>query len=88
MRDVLCDISLIFFTTINEVLNLDCGEFIEKLDNQIKRMASNPNVDIKHITDLIDIKYNYMHKFMKSMDKFKQLDSEQQMILYLYVLKN
>lgn len=77
-----------FQPLINEVLNLDCGVFIEKLDNQIKRMASNPNVDIKHITDLIDIKYNYMTKFVQSMNKFKQLDSEQQMILYLYVLKN
>lgn len=58
-----------FQPLVNEVLNLDCGEFIEKLDKQIKTMASNPNVDIKHITDLIDIKYNYMNKF-------KQLDSE------------
>ena len=75
-----------FQPLINEVLNLDCGEFIEKLDKQIKRMASNPNVEIKHITDLIDIKYNYMNKFIQSINKFKQLNSEQQMILYLYVL--
>lgn len=77
-----------FQPLINEVLNLDCGVIIEKLDKQIKRMVSNPNEDIKHITDLIDIKYNYMSKFVQSINKFKQLDSEQQMILYLYVLKN
>lgn len=73
---------------INEVLYLDYGTFIEKLDKQINRMASNPNEDIKHITDLIEIKYNYLTKYLQSLKKFTQLDSEQKMILYLYVLKN
>lgn len=71
-----------------EVLNLDCKDFLNYIDRSLVCMAKDPQADIFEAWKLYKIKQRYMEKFIYSMNKFKKLNFEQKLILYLYFIKN
>lgn len=71
-----------------EVLNLDCKDFLNYIDRTLVCMAKDPQADIFEARKLYEIKQKYMVKIIYSMEKFKKLNFEQQLILYLYYIKN
>lgn len=71
-----------------EVLNLDCKDFLNYIDRTLVHMSKNPRADLFECWKLYEIKIRYMEKFIYSMTKFKKLNFKQQLILYLYYIKN
>lgn len=71
-----------------EILNLDCRTFCDYVDKTLVKMAKNPQADIFEAWKLYETKIRYMEKFVCSMNKFKKLNKEQQLILYLYYIKD
>lgn len=73
---------------VDEVLLLNFGEYVEFLDNTLIKISKEPSTKIEDVLYLTDKKHDYYLRYCNSLEKFKKLSLEQQLILDLYILKN